>query len=69
VTPADHVIDLFKAKLRERIDQTARLILSGGAEDHARYRELIGELRAFNAAMDAAKEALKAATEPIDDET
>ena len=68
MTPADHVIDLFKVKLRDRIEQTARLLLSGGVEDYPRYRELVGELRAFNAAMDAAKEALKAATEDPDDE-
>ena len=67
MTPAEYVIDQFKAKLRERVDKTSALI-NAGVDDFARYRELVGELRAYSAALADAKEALKAVTEPFDDE-
>ena len=67
MTPADHVIDLFKANLRERIERTSALI-NAGVDDFARYRELVGELRAYSAALADAKEALKAVTEDPFDE-
>ena len=67
MTPADHVIDIFKAKLAQNIERTCVLITSG-VDDFARYRELVGELRAYSAALDAAKEALKAVTEGPEDE-
>ena len=67
MTPADHVIDLLKAKLSDHINATHRLITTG-VDDFARYRELVGELRAYSTALDAAKEALKAVTEGPDDD-
>lgn len=67
MTPADHVIDLLKTKLSDHINATHRLI-TRGVDDFARYRELVGELRAYSTALDAAKEALKAVTEGPDDE-
>jgi hypothetical protein len=67
VTPADHVIDLLKVKLSKSIDQT-HLLITTGVDDFARYRELVGELRAYSTALKAAKEALKAVTEGPEDE-
>lgn len=67
MTPAEYVVDLFKAKLRDRIERTTHLV-NLGVDDFARYRELVGELRAYSAALSDAKEALKAVTEPFDDE-
>ena len=67
MTPADHVIDLLKTKLSDHINATRRLITTG-VDDFARYRELVGELRAYSTALDAAKEALKAVTEGPDDD-
>lgn len=67
MTPADHVIDIFKAKLRDRVDRTT-LLITRGVDDHARYRELVAELRAYSAALEDAKEALKAVTEDPFDE-
>lgn len=67
MTPADHVIDIFKAELHNLIDRTT-LLITRGVDDHARYRELVGELRAYTAALKAAKEALRAVTEnPFDE--
>ena len=67
MTPADHVIDLLKVKLSRHIDRT-HLLITSGVDDFARYRELVGELRAYSTALDAAKEALKAVTEGPEDE-
>lgn len=67
MTPAEYVIDIFKAKLRDLIDRTT-LLITRGVDDHARYRELVGELRAYTAALEAAKEALRAVTEDPFDE-
>ena len=67
MTPADHVIDLFKTKLAQNIERTC-LLITAGVDDFARYRELVGELRAYSTALVAAKEALKAVTEGPDDD-
>lgn len=67
MTPADHVIDLFKVKLRDRMEKVSTLMMLG-VDDFPHYRELVGEFRAYSAALADAKEALKAATEDPDDE-
>lgn len=66
--PAEHYAEHFLGALRRTIRDKADYVARGGPEDWASYRHMVGELAGLRAAEALVQEALKAVTEPIDDD-
>ena len=66
--PAEHYAEHFLSGLRAEIAKKADYLARGGAQDWGAYQRMVGELHGLKTAEALVQEALKAVTEPIDDE-